>query len=376
MRIGILTMHKVLNSGSALQAYALQRKLSDMGYENEIIDYQYPFKSHSFPSLKSLPSALIAFFRNAVFGFPVNRMKHKFKVFYRHTFILTKKRYDKKSIVDNPPLYDLYLTGSDQVWNPRFIGDDVNFMLAFTDDKALRMSYASSIAASTIEDGTKEVYSRYLSRYDAISVREQSGVGIVQELTGKDAAVCCDPTLLLPKDTWGQLASQSKFKIRSKYILVYALSYMFDPYPEIYRIVESVQKTLGHKVVYLQGRAPDVFRPGSTLIKSAGPADFAYLFKNAELVITTSFHGATFALINDKPLIGVVDSRSSNDSRIQSLLEAVSARDSIYDYRDNVVLGTPELLNLRGDRKLLDKFVNSSCSYLKDNLERLERISR
>ena len=162
-------------------------------------------------------------------------------------------------------------------------------MLAFTTDNALRMSYASSFATNTIEEGAKGIYSKYLSIYHAISVREKSGVRLVKDLTGKDATVCCDPTLLLQKYEWERLISKSNYNIRFKYILVYILSYMYDPYPHIYNIIRSVQSKLNYKVVYLIGQMKDAFRPNSRLIKSAGPADFAYLFKNAEFVITTSF---------------------------------------------------------------------------------------
>ena len=365
MRIGIITMHKVLNCGSALQAYALQRKLCEMGYESEIIDYKYEDKSSTITPL----GRIIGFIRNLLFGFPVTRMKCKFKAFYKRNYVMTERGYDRESIMKEPPQYDLYIVGSDQVWNPRFIGDDVNFMLAFTAPDAWKISYASSIAAGTIDKGMKELYSGYLSRFRSISVRERSGVEIIKELTGKDATVCCDPTLLLGQDAWDSLAVQSKYKAGEKYILVYALSYMFDPFPQIYGIVDKVQKALGMKVVFLQGRAKDAFRPGSKLIKSAGPADFAFLFKHAGFVITTSFHGATFALINDKPLLGVVDTRSGKDSRIQSLLESVSAGNSIVDYRDSVDLDSSALLKLKGSREALAKLVEDSTLYLKNSLQ-------
>ena len=364
MRIGIITMHKVLNCGSALQAYALQRKLQQMGYESEIIDYKYEDKG----GRKSLKASITAFIRNALFGFPESRMKRKFKAFYRQNLALTKESYNRESIVKNPPQYGLYIAGSDQVWNPRFIGDDVNFLLAFAPPEARRISYASSIAAVGLDEDSKEIFSRQLSRFSAISVRERSGAAIIKELTGKDARVCCDPTLLLGREDWDVLAARSKYRINEKYILVYALSYMFDPFPQIYGIVDKVQKTLGLKVIFLQGRAKDVFRPGSKLIKSAGPEDFAFLFKHAEFVITTSFHGAAFALIYDKPLIGVVDSHSASDSRIRSLLEEVSAGDSVYDYRDTPELDRDALLRLKGKKEALDKLIRDSARFLEENL--------
>lgn len=363
MRIGIITMHKVLNCGSALQAYALQQALCEMGYESEIIDYQY--KELSSPSLKT---RVIAFFRDLLFGFPTWRMKRKFKAFYQHNMVLSKQSYDRESIVKNPPQYDLYISGSDQVWNPRFIGDDVNFLLAFTAPEQRKISYASSIAATAISKEWKELYAKYLSRYQAISVRERSGVEIIRELTGREAAVCCDPTLLLARERWDSLSARSCCKVPEKYILVYALSYMFDPYPKIYGMVDKVQKTLGMKVVFLQGRAKDVLRPGAKLIKSAGPEDFAFLFKNADFVITTSFHGAAFALLYDKPLIGVVDARSEADSRIRSLLTSAQATSSLYDYRDTVEMDAEGLLGLKGKREALDGLIQESRQYLQENL--------
>ena len=364
MKIGIITMHKVLNCGSALQAFALQRKLCEMGYESEIIDYKYEDKSRSQTPMGSVAG----FIRELLFGFPVLRMKRKFGAFFKRNLVLSKESYDRESIVKNPPLYDLYIAGSDQVWNPRFIGDDVNFLLAFAPPEAKRISYASSIAGSAIDGGVKELYSRYLSRFQAISVRERSGVEIIKGLTGKDARVCCDPTLLLGRESWDKLAARSKYKAGDEYILVYALSYMYDPFPQIYGIVDKVQRELGQKVVFLQGRAKDVFRPGSKLIKSAGPADFAFLFKHAGFVITTSFHGAAFALIYDKPLIGVVDSRSGADSRIQSLLESVSAADSICDYRETPDMDKAALLRLKGSREALEGLIQDSTRYLEENL--------
>ena len=364
MKIGIITMHKVLNFGSVLQAYALQRKLRQMGYENEIIDYKYEDTSRR----KSLAGSIAAVVRSVLFGFPEARMKRKFRAFRKRNLVLSKQAYDRENIVKDPPRYDLYIAGSDQIWNPRFIGDDMNFLLAFAAPDARRISYASSIASPSLDNGVKDLYARHLSRFQAISVRESSGAGIIKELTGKDARVCCDPTFLLGREEWDKISALSGYKADGEYILVYALSYMFDPFPEIYGIVDKVQRMLGLKTVFLQGRAKDVFRPDSKLIKSAGPADFAYLFKHASFVITTSFHGAGFALINDKPLIGVVDSRSASDSRIRSLLESVSATGSIYDYRDTPDLDRAGLLSLKGNRDALDRLVMDSTRYLEENL--------
>ena len=366
-KIGIITMHKVLNYGSALQAYALQRKLQELGCESELIDYIYPKPVKKKVTLKSILHNIIVWCRNAIIGFPTEKKKRKFHEFYDKNFILSEKVYDEDSIKANPPQYDMYITGSDQVWNPRFAGSDVNFMLAFAPDDKPKVSFASSFATDVIGEDKKALYAKYLSRYNAISVRESSGVSIVKELTGKDAVVCCDPTLLLTKEEWGKLVEQSELDIKYKYILVYVLSYMYNPYPYINNIIDSVRKTLGLKVIYLVGRKEDAFKPNSTLIKSAGPADFAYLFKNAEFVITTSFHGTAFSLINDKPLLGVVDKNSDHDSRIQSLLKAAGAEGSIVDYRDGIEDCSEVLMVLKGRQELINEIRKNGSEFLKCN---------
>lgn len=376
MKIGIITMHKVLNYGSALQAYALQRKLFNLGFENEIIDYKYPQKSKG-NTVKSFIKTSISFFRDAIIGFPRLRKIKKFSAFYDNNFVLTNKVYDKLNIRENPPIYDLYITGSDQVWNPRFAGNDVNFMLAFTPEDAGRISYASSFATNVIDKSKAELYSKYLSRYDLISVRERSGVHIVNKLIGKDATVCCDPTILLNQDEWNLLAEQSKLKIGFKYILVYILSYMWSPYPEVYKIVEDVQKTLGYKVIFLVGRKEDAFRKNSVLIKSTGPSEFTYLFRNAEFVITTSFHGAAFSVVYDKPLVGIVNKQSDSDSRIQSLLVTIGAEKSILDYRDNISsYNREDLLKLKANQTLLEDIRKQSESYLVESINKFQNLTK
>lgn len=366
MKIGIITMHKVLNYGSALQAYALQQKLFALGYDNELIDYQYPKPKKTRLTFRSLLFSVWVFFRNAIVGFPTYRKKKKFERFYRDNFILSKDCYTEDSITSHPPIYDIYVTGSDQVWNPKYTGNDPNFFLAFAPDDKIKISYASSFATRVIPEGKKDYYRKYLSRYDAISVRELTGVQLVRELVGKDATVCCDPTMLLTPKEWDKLASQSKLKIGYNYILVYVLTYMVgDIYPEINKIIDYVQKILGYRVIYLVGRKEDLMRPNSRLIKSCGPADFVYLFKNAEFVITSSFHGAAFSLIYNKPLFGIVNKEMPQDSRIQSLLEVMGAENSIQDFR--VIPSSSskeELLRLKGDISKIEVLRNSSLEFV------------
>lgn len=366
-------MHKVLNYGSALQAYALQQKLLSMGYDNELIDYKYPNPEKKRHTLKSILCDIVIFLRNAIIGFPTERKQRRFNKFYDKNFKLSEF-YTRDTIISNPPQYDAYITGSDQVWNPKFAGTDANFFLAFAPNDKLKFSYASSFATKEVTDNMKALYAKYLSRYDSISVREVTGVDIVRKLIGRDATVCCDPTILLTSDEWDKLAVQSTYDIKYKYILVYVLHYMIgNVFDEVQKITDYVQKTLGLKVIYLIGRKEDAFRPNSRLIKDAGPAEFLYLIKNAEFVITTSFHGVAFSLIYHRPLFGVVDKQKVDDGRIQSILNITGASNSTWDYRQVPDLAKEDLMRLKGDENYINKLRMESSAYLSKALNKLTK---
>lgn len=292
-KIGVLTMHRVCNFGSVLQSFALQRKLHDIGVENKIIDFIFP--PYTAKSKASLIKTLFINVIDFLCGSPKRISKNRFKIFIKDNLLLTEKSYNSQTLAECPPIFDAYLTGSDQVWNPTFIKEDTTFLLSFVPNQVPRASYASSFAIDELPNLYKKIYADELNKFARISVRERSGVKIVKDLIHKDSKMVCDPTLLLEKAEWDNIAEKSSLELKKKYILVYALSYMYNPYPHIYHIVENVQKELGNlEVVYLIGQKSDIFRHKSRLIKNAGPYEFVYLFKHAEFVITTSFHGTVF----------------------------------------------------------------------------------
>ena len=364
MKIGIITMHNVQNFGSVLQAYALQYSLEKMGCDSEIINYQFPPKKQTRITVKVIIQNVIVFLRALLLGFPQKKTKVKFLKFRNECLKLSPSEYNVDSIKNNPPRYDIYMTGSDQVWNPRHVGVDTNFMLAFAPNDSVKVSYASSFATSVISDEYHDLYKKYLSMYNKISVREPSGIHLVKKLSGKEATVCCDPVFLLSRDEWDFIANRSKRIIKNKYILVYALYYMFDPYPELLSIIDYVQNTLGYQVIYLNGRREDAFRKNSKVLKSEGPEDFINLIRNAEIVITSSFHGTAFSLIYNKPLMSIVRNEDNSDSRISSILSIVDANKSITPYNSNCNMTKEELYNLKCNEQKLMDYRKKSLQYL------------
>ena len=321
-------MHRVQNIGSVLQAYALQYKIRQLGFDSEFIDYVFPPNKKTQFNLKSIASWCFDAFQ----GFPDKRRLSKIETFRRDFLCCSNTSYNRESLLANPPRYDLYCTGSDQVWNPFHVGDDTSFMMDFAPTDAPRFAYASSFASKGIKEPYFSLYSKYLSRYIGITVRENSGAQIVKSMTGKDASVVCDPTLLLKDSEWNYIAEQSSVTIKGGYILIYLLSYMFNPRPYFYDIVETVRQKLSLPVYHYNPYTADSFKKHIKSLKGMGPYDFVRLFRDASFIITDSFHGAVFATIFNRPLIGVVKDEHDGDGRISTLRSQVDARNSIVCY--------------------------------------------
>ncbi len=365
MKIGIMTMHRVQNLGSVLQAYALQYKIEQLGYESELIDYVFPSKKK-----KSRFSVREGYrcFLNILQGCPREKSAHKIEKFRKKYLHCSAKTYDRESLLTVPPQYDLYCTGSDQVWNPFHVGEDTSFMMDFVPNDAPRIAYASSFASKEIKEPFFSLYARHLTRYKSITVREQSGVRIIREMTGKDADVVCDPTLLLSAEEWNPIADLSEVKIKGNYILVYLLGYMFNPRPNFYNIVESVRKMLDMPVYQINPYTKDRLHFHIKPLQGMGPADFVHLIRNASFVVTDSFHGAAFASIFNIPMIGMVKDEHHGDGRIATLRKTVGGENSIIF--DNLTDTIPllEMDQYKCNSKLLEKFKCESIIRFKEML--------
>lgn len=375
-------MHKVLNYGSALQAYALQKKITDLGYECEIIDYIYPNVEHQLyanpngipekkQTLKTSLIPLVLYLKNVLKGkIKANRYKkHLFETFYSDNYILSDKTYHTRLVLENePPEYDIYLTGSDQVWNAKYIGYDTSFMLHFAKNRSPKISYAASFSSKHIPNNYLSIYSKELSKYCHLSVREATGIDIIKNLTGKNAELVCDPTLLLTKSNWESFVSKSRFNHKGKYLLVYILDYAYDPYPYIYDRIKELNSELNLPIVLLSGHKKDVLKNARDA-NWAGPYEFIDLFFNASFVITTSFHGTCFALNFNIPLCAVARDLSDYDSRIYSLLKRVGKESSIIVYNEKIS-DVASFINRATYRNCdkLDEFRRDSINYLKTSL--------
>lgn len=227
MKIKTITCHDVYNLGASLQAYALSAYLKELGHDVEIVDYKPDYLSRHYsltyvpnPNydkffvrqlylLAKLPSRL-----KALFG----TRKKRFDMFRDECLNVTEKCYrSNKELVNNCPEADLFIAGSDQIWNPVFPnGNDPSFYLDFVPKKKRKISYAASFAIDDISDQHCSQIKPWLQSMDAISVREPSGLKILEKI-GINGINVLDPVFLVNKSKWEKLAISTNL---SKYIFI------------------------------------------------------------------------------------------------------------------------------------------------------------
>lgn len=323
-KVGIITMHRVENSGSALQAYATQYTIEKLGYDCEIIDYQYPnvyqFErgTYKYPAWRNIMASRLWWLR------PEWTRLKKFE-WFRKKHLKVSSFFDSPQSIESASLsYDIYLTGSDQVWNPKYTKGDPTFMLGFVDNKKRKVAYSASFTAGKLDGCHSDSFKSLLRRYDAIAVRETCGKEIIKNLLGKDVPVVLDPTLLLAADEWNRLLySRKKNPYRyKKYILVYALDHTFNPAPALYDVIRRVQEQTLYEIVSI-GRLDENKISDYKAELEVGPIEFLQLFKHASYVVTSSFHGTAFAINFGKTLFPIVCPSSMQDGRQTTLLESL-----------------------------------------------------
>lgn len=361
--IGIITIHKINNYGSVLQACALQKVCEDLGYKVEIVDYDFPNNFHmnnkyaaASDTLPNEPKWIKFLFAKALL-----RQHNGIRSFVNTYQHLSKKKYHQvEDFTANPPAYDIYITGSDQLWSPRHCNGDPAFMLYFAPDNALKISYAASIGSNVIPEELKRSYTELLGRYKHISVRENSGAEVIRNLLGKEAKVVLDPTLLLNKDEWNNIAT-SKRVVKKKYILCYFLNYTFNSFPYVDDLAVEIQRQTGYEIVRV-ARPPHKLAFGHTTYKiGASPEEFLALVRDSEIVLTTSFHGTAFAVNYGKPVFSIVQDRMASDSRQVSLMHNLGLDKQVLSIKDKFPMAScakydvaeeqTNLANLRKDSK-------------------------
>ena len=378
MKIGILTTFRQPNWGSVLQAYALQKVIDDLGYKAELIDYIYPNEFHwkrgcmwGKPKVRSLKNFLKYTKTKIVctLGLRAWPMMHLLNGFIEQNLKVSETYYSYKHLHEASPYYDIYVSGSDQIWNPNTMYGDMSYMFDFVAANSKKISYASSFSCKTIPEEVKNKYYKLLKTYNAISVRENNGKRIIHDLLRQDAKVVLDPTLLLNKNEWKQVArGAKKTKLPEQYILCYMLAYTFDADEPMGKLLSNIQKKYKMPVIALR-QIPKNFRGNEYRLPKSynkGVCEFLYLIDNASIIVSSSFHGTAFALNYGKPLVALA--ANNDDDRVETIMNSLNLSDHL------CMLGKEDeeydvYYDYEREQQLLEQQRKESIQFLVDNLK-------
>jgi len=342
-KAAVLTIFRVPNYGSVLQAYASQYLVERLGYDCVLIDYINPNEWHYSHGACRVRDGFFKRLAKYVAGFFAvfhrHHMRRRLDKFISRYLHLTSKYNSLDSLKqDDWSGYDVIIVGSDQVWNPHYQYGDSVFMLSFVPDNVRKVSLASSIALDKLPTTLMDKYRKYISRFYALSVRESCGKTVLSHQLGLlvPVRVLLDPTLLLSAREWETVLDvNSKRLVKQRYILLYLLTYAFNPRPYIYEVVNFFKSKYNCDVIVLGDNFEGMHKYVQDYKNMTGvtPQNFIRLFRDAECVVTSSFHGTAFALNFGKPLISVVG--DFGDDRQQSLLNKLDVMNCC------VPMGTP-----------------------------------
>lgn len=381
--VGIITIQNIMNYGACLQSFALWYKIKSLGYNCEIINLLTPShkgfeKSKKFHTYEKKISFLKKTYRigkqflkktKEKYLFweekEAIRKKHDNFINFNKQIDFSKEYKNSDALYKDPPTYDIYVTGSDQVWNPTLGFELEAYFLTFAVPNAKKIAYAPSIARNDLPPQFTDKYKKWLMSYDALSIREQSGQTIIRDIIGKQIQVVLDPTFLLSNQEWKSQMSQ--IFCPSKYILCFTLS---DKNLIDYSINLSKESNLPLLIIstYINYKVDNAI-----VILDAGPAELISYINSAELVITDSFHGVAMSVQLAKNFFAYIKKNKTGipdiSDRIRTLLETFNLNDHIisnlshkYSYFNNNRYDRTEL------NKLIDKARMKSQNFLIESL--------
>lgn len=301
-RIGIVTFSDSLNYGAVLQSAALAQTLVNLGHEPEIIDYRRADASTtSSASLRGRARRAASTNLNRLLVGP--QRQQRTQAFRDSAITMSPLTYRGDELRANPPDYDAFITGSDQVWNLEHTHSDKTYLLDFVPEGRTRLSYAASFGYDTVRPSDEGTLRDLLPAFDAISVREDSGVRIVERVVGREASLVLDPTLLLTGQQWARYAAGPQRP--GRYVLEYVMPGHGPTQRAMRKFSRDLAKSRDAKLVVVGDRPHRALAKWEDNELNAGPREFLALFAGADAVVTNSFHGTAFAVLNEKPFVSV-----------------------------------------------------------------------
>lgn len=343
MKASVITLHTVDNYGSVMQTYATQQILKKCGYDVEFVDYwrhdnlpqsraERMLEGSTLHKLKPL-WGINNFTRRATVSIlkgVLEKQKSPMWKFLEERVRLTKRRYSSyDELKADPPMADVYITGSDQVWNSIWNkGCDLAYYLDFAPAGKPRIAFSASIGREQLDADEIPVTKELLEKYKAISVREQSAVDLLESM-GIKSTLILDPTLMLDADAWRELAAPVN---RDKpYLLIYQL----NPNEQMDKYAEQLAARKDWEVVRI-GFGRSDRRNGGKCVMLPSVEEFLGLFCNAACVLTDSFHATAFSLNLGTDFISVLPERFG--TRIESITNLTRTENRILTSYDDLTV--------------------------------------
>ncbi len=364
MKVALVTLHYVRNQGSLLQTLATQTIIEKLGYECEVINY-IPIGltvSRCVATIRSTGNLVFNLLRKigAWFIFSIQQLMVK-RFLHQYVHLTSKTYHQFKDLVKNPPQADIFLSGSDQIWNTQNANepDDVRgYYLDFVKHPIRKIAYASSIGKDTFNNDEVIMVRHLLSDYDAISVREKQAVELLASIGINNAVHVLDPTLLVTSQEWKQFAGEQK--INEPYIFVYNLNR--NPLIKQYAIALAKDKSL--RIVNFADTLD--FIKGAKNLFFNTPKDFIKYIDNAKYVLTDSFHGTAFCINFKKQFLTFPAPRFN--SRIDSLLTLFGLEERKYNNQLLDLSLIKKIINFDEVKTKLDVERNRSRKFLINSL--------
>lgn len=334
MKVAVITRHAITNYGSLLQAIATQQLVESLGYACEVIDYireDETYQNQERTLLKCKPAFNGNAMKRAMYlalrQHASVKSGEKFETMRKKYLHLTRWYSNLSQLEQDKPQADIYMTGSDQVWGPVMDGTyDSAYCLSFTNDCDRRVAFAASFGRTKFTKETEEFYKKWLFRYEAIAVREDSAVQLLNSW-GLQAKQVVDPTLMLDSTYW----SKFTIDINKKYILIYQI----HNDKKLDRYAKAVARKYKLPIIRISPSFHQIVRGGKFKFCPDISAFLSYV-KNAQCLITDSFHGTAFALNFNTPFVEVLPGETS--TRNMSILRLVGLTDRILQDENDVDL--------------------------------------
>lgn len=347
-KVGIITFHFAQNVGAVLQCLALNEYLKRCGYDPFVINYRPKYHTAKYSAwqppiylasqkaralsergvdgyklMAEAGKSFLASMKNNCCYFKNVKRAEVFNDFLRCNLNQSEAYLSIEELIDHPPTADIYICGSDQVWNKSITNEEFDdaYFLRFGNDEIKRFAYAVSMGETDIL-GNPELFLDKIQRLNEIFLRESTDCEKLSELTGQPCKNVKDPTLLLTAEDYRRF--ENRTSVQGDYVFVYTVLKS----EAIKRIVEALTRDEERSVIdgsthdYIKGN-----KPAYRFDPLCGPGDFLSYIRDAEYVITNSFHGTVFSILYHKNFITVANNK--RNSRMEELLDYIGLKDHL-----------------------------------------------